>query len=252
MPRRRSHLAFLLAVAWSLLLKEGFVFVHQTARTSWMSRVVLHATGEDHDSGMIELAPPVLGEPAATEDPLKRQPGHGVAALNRRSGRSGWHWSPRPEHVGTAEDITEQPETDEDEDPIQRQEVRCDVEEAAIADAVRAEATRPPDRGRAGSDGVRPTTASQAKRQFTAEERQALRLPVVDEQKLAFEQEDKEVENRLGLLAGWVYRKVQPRRWGPHGVFQFKALFFAFMWVFMMIVSPFLIDILIRLESRMP
>jgi len=241
MAHRRSHLVLLLAVAWCLLPKEGFVFVHHTARSSWMPRVALHATGEDRDGGMIELAPPALGEPAATEDPPKGP-----------AGRSGWHWSPRPEHVGTAEDITEQPETDEDEDPIQRQEVRCDVEEAAIADAVRAEATRPPDRGRAGSDGVRPTTASQAKRQFTAEERQALRLPVVDEQKLAFEQEDKEVENRLGLLAGWVYRKVQPRRWGPHGVFQFKALFFAFMWVFMMIVSPFLIDILIRLESRMP
>jgi len=253
MARRRSYLALLLTVAWSLLLKEGFVFVHHTSRTSWMSRVVLHATGEDHDSGMIELAPPALGEPAATEDPLKGLPAHGAAAPNRRSGRSGWHWSPRPEHVGSAEDINEQPELHEaEEDPIQRQEVRCDVEEAVITDAVRAEATHPPDRGRAGSDGVKQTTASQAKRRFTAEERQALRLPVVDEQKLAFEQEDKKLENDLGLVAGWLYRKCQPRRWGPHGVLQFRILFFVFMWVFWYSVSPFLIDIFIRIERHMP
>jgi len=44
----------------------------------------------------------------------------------------------------------------------------------------------------------------------------------------------------------------QPRSWGPHGVLQFKLLFFAFMWVFMMSVSPFLIDIFNRIERHMP
>mmetsp|Transcript_27934 Transcript_27934/g.54946 ORF Transcript_27934/g.54946 Transcript_27934/m.54946 type:complete len:254 (-) Transcript_27934:420-1181(-) len=253
MARSRSHLALLLAVAWSLLPKEGLVFVHHTARTSWMPRVVLHATGEDRDSGIIELAPPALDKPAATEDPPKEQMSNGVVAADRRSRRSGWHWAPRPEHVGAAEDMTERPEFhEEDEDPIQRQEVRSDVKEAAITDAVRSEAARPPDGGRAGSDSVRQTTASQAKRQFTAEERQALRLPVVDEQKLAFEQEDKKLENDLGPVASWAYRKCQPRKWGPHGVLQFKLLFFAFMWVFMMSVSPYLIDIFNRIERHMP
>jgi hypothetical protein len=253
MARRRFHVALLFAAAWNLLPKESFVNVHHTARTSRMSRVVLLATREDHDSGMIELAPTALGEPAVTEDPLKGQPGHHVAALNRRSGRSGWQWSPCPKHVGVIEGITEQPETDdEDGDPIQRTEVRCNVEEARITDAERAEAKRAWDRGRARSDGMKQTTAAQAKRKFTAEERLALRLPVVDEQKIAFEQEDNVIQENLGPLGGWVYRKCQPRRWGPHGILQFKLLLFAFMWVFMTSVSPFLIDIFISLERRMP
>jgi len=234
MGRRSCHLVLLLVVAWSLLPKGGVVFVHHGARSSCMPRVVLHATGEDRDSGVTELPPPALGKTATTEDPRKGQTGNSGAAASRRSRRSGWHWAPRPEYVGA---------TEEDEDPIQMQEVPSEVKEA----------TRPLDGGRAGSDSVRQATASQAKRrQFSAAERLALRLPVVDEQKLAFEQEDKRLESILGPLGNWVYRTCQPRKWGPHGVLQFKLLFFAFMWLFMMSVSPYLIDIFSRIERHMP
>jgi len=97
--------------------------------------------------------------------------------------------------------------------------------------------------GYEGSDRVeRPS----ARRALSATERQALRLPALDEEREARERqqlEDQEFAQTLGPFGGWVFDTLQPRKWGPHGILVFKMMYLAFMWNFMMAAYPIFLDV---------
>jgi hypothetical protein len=89
---------------------------------------------------------------------------------------------------------------------------------------------------------------------LSATERQALRLPAINEEKEALEKqrlEDEKFAQTLGPFGGWVFDKCQPRKWGPNGIVMFKTMYLAFMWTFMMAVYPILLDIVISMGRRL-
>lgn len=105
-----------------------------------------------------------------------------------------------------------------------------------------------------GYEGSDRAERQSAERVLSATERQALRLPAINEEKEVLDKEALEDEKfavTMGPLGGWVFDKCQPRKWGPNGLVIFKAMFLGFMWTFMMAVYPILLDIVIAMARRL-
>lgn len=101
-----------------------------------------------------------------------------------------------------------------------------------------------------GYEGSDRAERPSAERVLSATERQALRLPAINEEKEVLERqrlEDAKFAEALGPFGGWVFDKCQPRKWGPNGIVAFKAMYLMFMWTFMMAVFPILLDIVITM-----